>query len=195
MPQVARIAARIAVALCEHDARDADALFERLRDVDGLLAGHGVYGKERRVYRNRFLDLLELMHHLLVDLETASRIDEDRIEMILRRVIHAGFCDLFRLPVFSEREYFDTDFLTVDDQLFDRRRTVNVRRDKKHLPSLRLQFPGEFCRGRRLAGALQADHHEDGHVGRLLERQFGDRSAKERYHLVVDDLDDHLRRI
>ena len=45
-------AARIAVGARQHDAGDADALVERLGDVDGVLAGEAV-GDEQRLVRAR----------------------------------------------------------------------------------------------------------------------------------------------
>ena len=54
------------------------------------------------------------------------------------------------------------------------------------------QALGELAGGRRLARALQADHH-DGRPGPAALRSIGDLlGAERRDQLVMDDLDDHL---
>ena len=71
-----RAAARVAVELRQHDAVEVDPLLERLRDVDGLLAGHRVED-EQDVRRLRLApDGRELLHQLLVDVEAAGGVED-----------------------------------------------------------------------------------------------------------------------
>ena len=78
-----RAAARVAVELRHHDAVERDPLLERQRDVDGLLARHRVE-HEQHVRRLRLVaDSLELLHQLLVDVQAARRVEDDRVDAVL----------------------------------------------------------------------------------------------------------------
>ena len=76
-------------------------------------------------------------------------------------------------------------------ELLDRRRPVDVAgRDRHRRVVLLAQHLGQLGRGRRLAGALQAGHQDDGRRARR-EGQPGRGAAHQLGELLVDDLD-HL---
>src|SRR5690348_6671380 len=72
-----RTTARIAIHLGEDDAGDVKALVEALGDADSVLPGHSVRDEENLVGMNRVLEMIQLGHHLIVDLEATGGIDDD----------------------------------------------------------------------------------------------------------------------
>ena len=66
-----RPAAGVAVELGEDDAVEIEGVVERLGAVDGVLAGHGVADEEDVVGPDEPIDLLELLHRHLGDVQSA----------------------------------------------------------------------------------------------------------------------------
>ena len=186
-----RTASGIAVALREDHTVDSDFLRECLRNVDGFLSCHRVDDQDRGIHIDRSLDIAELLHHALVDLQTACRVDEDHIVAVLLRMRNSGFYDIDGILSVSHRKDRHTDFFTVHLQLFDRRRPVNVSRNEERALAVLLILSGELCRRRRLTCTLQTCHHEDRHAVRL-NRDLLHVGPHELDHLLIDDLDDHL---
>ncbi len=58
--------------------RELECVVERLRRGDGVLSDHGVDHEERVVRLRGGGDVLDLVHHLGVDRETAGRVDDAR---------------------------------------------------------------------------------------------------------------------
>ena len=58
---------------------NCDDLGELLGDVDRVLAGHGVDDEQDVVRLDRLLDVGELVHQLLVDVETAAGVDDQHV--------------------------------------------------------------------------------------------------------------------
>ena len=139
------------------------------------------------------LDVAELLHELLIDLQAARRIDDDDIAGMRLRIINRVLRDRHCIRTLLHREHGDVELLAEDLQLRDGRRAVDVRRDEQRALALLLEREAELASRRRLAGALQADHHDDRrrlrtHVDAAL------RAAHELRELLVDDLDDDLCR-
>ena len=88
----------------------------------------------------------------------------------------------------------DIELFSDDLQLCDRSRAVHVACDEQRpLALLLAQQTCKLCNIRRLTGALQTDHHDDG--GRMGSiRQLRVCAAHESRQLFVDDLDDLLCR-
>ena len=100
--------------------------------------------------------------------------------------------DLHRRLAGDDRQRIDADLAPEHGELLLRRRPLDVERGHQHLAFHALgEAFGDFRRRRRLAGALQADHHDgDGRDGIEIDRLcFG---AQRLDQHVVDDLDDHL---
>ena len=86
-----RAAAGIAIHLGQDQAGDAEPVVERLGDADRFLAGHGV-GHEQDLGRiDLVLDVDELLHHRLVDLQAAGGVDDDRVVARARRANRTPF--------------------------------------------------------------------------------------------------------
>ena len=75
-----RAAARVAVHLRQHDTGDADAPVELAGALDGVLAGHRVGDIQQIRGLHRGLDRLQLVHQLVVDVQTAGGVDDDDVE-------------------------------------------------------------------------------------------------------------------
>ena len=86
-----RAAAPIAVDAGEHDAGDADAIVERLGEVDRVLAGQRVGDQQNLVRARRCLDLRHLDHQRLVDVRAAGGVeDDDVVAAEARRLLRRG---------------------------------------------------------------------------------------------------------
>ncbi len=88
----------------------------------------------------------------------------------------------------------DPGALTVDLELVDRVGPLQVGRDEQRADALLLEPQRELGRERRLAGTLEAGQHDHGRRG-LREAQPAGLAAEDRDQLLVDDLDDLLRRV
>ena len=92
------------------------------------------------------------------------------------------------------REDMNSGALADHLQLVHRVRTLQVSRDQQRRMALVLQPLAELSGQRGLAGALQARQHD--HRRRTLgEAQRPSLAAEDRDQLLVDDLDDLLRRV
>ncbi len=70
--------ARIAVELGQDHARQRHVCLKAFGNPDCLLAGHSIGDQQGLVGLDAGLDRLELAHQLFVDLEAASRVDNDK---------------------------------------------------------------------------------------------------------------------
>src|SRR5665213_3381714 len=187
-----RTAARVAVHLGQDHARDPEPLVERLGDVDRLLSGHRV-GDEQDLGRlDRRLDLLELRHQALVDLQPPRGVDDDGRNPEPARLGDAVARDLHRiaLALVVDRQI---DLLAEGLELIDRRGPIDVGRDQQRAAALLFEPQRELARVRRLARTLKPDH--DVHGRRRIAVGQARRGAAQQVHqLVVDQLDDALRR-
>ena len=82
------------------------------------------------------LDLLQLRHHLLVDMKTSRRIQDHYIMAVLLGMFHSCLRDIHRLVVLSHGKNVHLLFLTVDLQLFDGRRSVDITGHQQRLLAL-----------------------------------------------------------
>ncbi len=166
----------------------AELLVERLRDVDRFLAGHRVGDEEDLRRRDRRLDLLQLVHQPLVDLQPSGRVDDDRGDREPLRLGDALARDRDRVAL-SAVEDRQIDLLAERLELIDRRGPVDVGRDEHRAATLLLEAQGELGRVRRLSGTLQPDHEVHGRR-RVAVGEARRRAAHDLDQLVVDELDD-----
>ena len=141
--------------------------------------------------RRRGHDRFDLAHHRVVDVKPAGRVDDHRV-LLQRR----GRRDLFGHVGGDARRVHggnrDLQLLSEGAQLFDRRRTVDVRGDERRPAALLAQRVCELRRRRRLAGPLEPDQHDDRRRVRGRREAMG--AAEELDQLVLDNLDDLLAR-
>ena len=89
-----RAAARVAVKLCEHDAGNAERIVECVCRVHGILAGHRIDHEQYLARLDLIADVLKLLHQLLVNVQTACRIEEHKVVAVLFRMLDCGLCDI-----------------------------------------------------------------------------------------------------
>ena len=70
-------AAGVAVELGHDHAVELQRFVERLGAVDGVLAGHAVDDQVHLLRLDPAVDLLELLHQLVVDVQPAGRVEND----------------------------------------------------------------------------------------------------------------------
>ena len=119
-------AARVAVELGEHDAVELGGLGELLGDVDGVLAGHRVDDQQHDVRLDRLLDVGQLLHQLLVDVQAARGVDDQHVLAVALGLVERPARDVDRVAVgallVDGRAGLGADL----DELLDRGRPVDV---------------------------------------------------------------------
>src|SRR5205085_8375510 len=73
-------AARIAVHLCQDHSRDSDAAMKLFRRTNGVLASHRVSHEEDLDWMSLPLNVDQLFHQLIVDMQAARGVDQQRVE-------------------------------------------------------------------------------------------------------------------
>ena len=172
-----RAAAAIAVDSGQHDAGDADALIEAFGKIDGVLAGEAIGDEQDLVRARGGLDLGHLLHQRFVDMGAPGGVEHDDVIALQARRLFGAFGDLHRRLAGDDRQSVDADLAAEHGELLLRRRTLDVERGHQHLALHPLgEALGDFRRGRRLARALQADHHD--RDGRRRHRDRSDRHRR-----------------
>ena len=167
-----RAAAGIAIGARQHDASDADALVERLGDVDRVLTGKAI-GDEQRLVRARDIAHFDgFAHQLVVDVDAAGGVEQHHVVTAearrIDRPLHiAAASARRRSPACQRRSVCSPSTRNCSCAAGSRR--VSSRRHP-HLFLVAVGEPlGDLRRRRRSAGALQADHHHGDrrqHAGR-----------------------------
>ena len=140
-----------------------------------------------------FLDLAELIHERLVNLQAAGRIDDDKIVAVILGAAHRLPADLHRFFFRAALKHRHAHARAQHLKLFDSGRTVHVGGHKQRPVALALEHEGKLGAVRRLAGALQAAQHDDGRR-RRGRSEAGFPAAHEGGELLIDNLHHHLRR-
>ena len=119
-------AARVAVNHGHDESGDGHALVEALGDVDGFLTGHGVDDQQHLRGPRHHADLFELAHHVVVDLQTAGRVDDDGGVGLLACHAHSVLGDGRRRRVCAFAVHGDVELVAQHFQLVDGGWTVGV---------------------------------------------------------------------
>ena len=125
-------------------------------------------------------------------MQTSCRIEDYDVISVFRRVLNRCLRNIRRPVLISHGEHFHALLLTVDLQLFDRRRTVYVTGHKQRLLSFELKLPGEFRSCGRLTGTLKTCHHNHCHGASGLKFNLSGLRSHQLHKLFVYDLDHHL---
>ncbi|MNZ95907.1 hypothetical protein D3C78_1150800 [compost metagenome] len=135
------------------------------------------------------MDLLQLLHQLLVNMEATSRIDNDIVIAVLLRVLQTGTGNFNRRGLVTQREHGRVYLISEHLQLLNRCRTINITSDKQRLMVALLEQLSQLTGSCRLTGTLQAGHHNDGR--RLIGFcQLALRTAHQLGQLFVYNIDD-----
>src|SRR5581483_9757745 len=163
---------------------------ERERDVDGLLAGHRVEHEQDVRRPDGPVDLGQLLHQLLVDLETAGGVDDHDVAAVRARLLEAelrGRDWILALRAVDR----DLDLLAELLELRDGGGALQVCCDERRSLALLPQHQRELGGGCRLPGALESGEQDHGR-GPPGEREPRVGGAHDAGQLLVDDLHDLL---
>ncbi len=155
-----------------------------------VLPGHRV-GHQQRLHRiDQAHQPGHLVHQLPVDVQPAGSVEDDVRESLDPGPGERPHGQVGKRLAGRRRLDRHARLAAHGNQLVDRRRPVNVAGHQHHPLPLPGKVHGQLADGGRLAGTLQADHHQ--RAGRLLDP--GQRrilAAQDAHQLLVDDLD-HL---
>ena len=143
----------------------------------------------------RLLDVGELGHQLLIDVEPAARVDDQHVLALGDRAVAGPRGDLHRVAVGALLVDVGAGLRSDLDQLVDGGGAIHVAGgDGDRRAVLLTQIASELAGRGRLAGALEARHQDDRRrPGR--EREIPRGAAHQLGELVGDDLDHLLARV
>ena len=105
---------------------NTNLLIKGIGYIHGILSGHGIHNQYGLIYIHSCLDLFKLFHHGFIHMKTTCRIKDHNIMTMISGMLYGCFCNIYGILSVSHGENLDTDFFSVDLQLTDRCRTVNV---------------------------------------------------------------------
>ncbi len=183
-------AAGVAVELRHDHAVKLQRLVERLRAVDGVLAGHRIDHQIDLIGSHALVDHRELVHQLGVDVQTTGGVEDRYVGSRFLGLLHRGVAEgdgVFRVKIGVDRQ---AKLLAEHLQLLDGGGTLQVGRHQQRLAAAGGQDLPELAAGRRLARTLQAAEHQHRDVAAEMERMI-DR-PHQADQLLVDDVNELL---
>src|SRR5690242_5484580 len=149
-------AARVAVHLCEDDACDAERAVESLRDLHCFLSDHSVGNEKNFCRMKRILEMTELVHHLFVDLKSASSIDNHYAITITLGLFYSSLRNLHHVLRGSVGVNGNLELLSERLELIDGSGTIHVGCDESGGTTFALEFPRKLRSSCRFSRALQS---------------------------------------
>ena len=141
---------------------------------------------------NFLLDVPQLLHQVLVDVQASCGIEDDDVVAVVLGVFNGVFGDLHRADGAHLKDgciHLGTNYL----QLFNRCRAVDVAGYQQWTVTLLAKHLGQFGRMGGFTGTLQAAHHDDGwNLGGKVDAAVG--GTHQLGQLVANNLDDLLGR-
>ncbi len=148
-----------AVKLCEHDARDAESFIEGARRIHRVLTGHGVDNEHDLRGLYRIADIFELVHELLVYMQSAGGIEEHEVVAVLFGVLDGCLCDIDGVRR-AHLEHGNVELTAYGLELLYRRGAVDIAGGKQWALALLAHVGRELCAVRGLTCALKSDEHD-----------------------------------
>ena len=139
------------------------------------------------------LDIFQLLHKLLVNVQTARRVDKQHVVAMPARMFICRLRNGDRVAL-ALLKHRNVELAADDLELVNGGRAIDVAGHQQRPAALTLfKIPCQLGDVRRFTRALQADKHDDrrrrvGHANAALP------AAHQGTQLVVDDFDDLLRR-
>ena len=187
-------ASGVAIHLRQDGAVDAQIFIESFGGIHGVLTGHGVKDEKDLMRMDLCFDVAKLSHQLFIDREPACGIEDDDITVVCLGGIDRVLRDVDRIHIRRHAVDRDIRLLAQNLELLDRCRTIDVAGCHHRTVAFFLEHQSELAGRRRLAGALQADQHDDRHAGGR-QSDLALCPAQKLCQLVFDDLDDRLVRL
>ena len=190
-------AAGVAVELRQDDGVEPDSRLELLGGAHRVLADHGVDHEEDVVRTGGVADVAQLLHEVGVDGQAAGGVDDDDVVDLglgerARRLRHRD--RVTDAVAGLGREHDHAGLLAHDLELVDGVGPLQVGGHQQRRVAVVAQVEGELAGQRRLARALEAGEQDDRRPG-LREGEPRGLAAEHGHELLVDDLDDLLRRV
>ena len=186
-------AAGVTVQLGQHHTGDVQRFIKGAGGVHRVLTNHGVYHQQNFVGVDRRLDVAQLVHQLLIHMEPAGCVQEHQVVAVLLGVSHRFLGDGHRIDL-PHLEHRNVQLRTHHFQLLDGSGTVHVTGHQQGSAALFApKEVGQLGSVGGLTSALETHHHDYRRRG-VGVVELGSLAAHESGHLLVDDLDDHLRR-
>ena len=158
-----RTAAGVAVHFGQHDPGQRQGFVKGLRRVRRILAGHRIDNKQGFYWIERRMNLLNLIHHRFINVQTTGGIHQQHVVEFELRFFQRGINDINRLLTHVRREEINANLLGQRFQLFDRRRAIDVSGNDKDF--LLVLFTQEFTQLSDAGGftrPLQTGHQHHG---------------------------------
>ena len=169
-----------------------DALIERAREIDGVLAGQRVGDQQHLMRIGGRFDRGCLRHHLFIERGAAGGVEQHHVIAAELAGFERAARDLRRLLARDDRQGRNIEIAAEHRELLHRRRAIDVERGHQHLALVALDHAARELRGGGgFAGALQADHHDRNRRHRVEVDGLPFR-AERGDQLVMDDLHHHL---
>ena len=144
---------------------------------------------------NILFNICKLLHHILVDMKTTGCIDKHHILLVCFRMLDCCFRNIYRFLLISHGKYFHALFLTIDLQLCDSRRTVNITGNQERFLTFGLQLACKLRNCGGLTCTLQTCHHEHCDLISRTKRQLCCLTSHKFHKFIIYNLDHHLARI
>ena len=128
-------------------------------------------------------------------MKTSCGVKEHQVDIVLGCMLYSRLRNIQWLVVVSHRKYGNSNFLAIDLQLLDSRRSVYITRYKERFLTFVLELICKLCNCSCLTCTLKSTHHDDRDLIRWPELDLCHLSAHELIHLFLNDLDDHVSRI
>src|SRR5262249_19163550 len=139
-------AAGVAVELGQDDAVEVQRVVERLGAVDGVLAGHGVADQVHLVGPDQPVDLPQLVHRHLGDVQPAGGVEDDGVQELGLGVGDGVAADVHRGGVGLAVDG-DVDLAADDLELVHGRGPLEVGGDQEGLAAALLEGQGQLAAG------------------------------------------------
>src|SRR5215471_7002165 len=181
---------RIPIELGQDRAINGHGFVKGLGYVDGFLARHGIDHEKGIMWRRSLFDLPQLLHELLVDLQTASRIEDNGVTVARTSIVKGLPANFDRVSGALLDQDRGTYALAQHAQLLHGRGAIHVRRYEERMMTHLLDFFGQLGRGGGFPSAVQTHQEYD----RWWSRSHGQgtmRISHQRRQLVTHDFD-HL---
>ena len=181
----------ITIELGENDTIEIQTIVELLSRIHSILTSHRVNHKESFIRVDGLLQVGDLVHHLLINSQTTSSIDDDNGIALLLSLTDSVLSNLNDILVAFLCIDIHANCLGYNLQLLDSSRTINVTsHQQRFLVLTLLEHLGEFsCEG-GLTRTLKTRHKDDGRT--RLEFQLYGLTSHQFCQLIMDNLHHQL---
>ena len=125
-------------------------------------------------------------------MKTSGCIENNNIVAILRSMLYGSLSNIRRLVLIAHGKHRHSLLLTVNLQLLNSCRTVNVTGYKQRLLSLRLKLSRNLGCGSSFTGTLKTNHHNTGNGYTRIKLNLSGLRTHKLNHLFMNNLYNHL---